>query len=454
MSTPPRISRLLAVAAGLGFLLLASCAPGTDGILITSAEAPAETGPVWPHNTIRVELPRIPVVTLPDLSAVGDYDELLHERLDNLPLQPIDGVEVVTADCAEGERVYSGDETSDVFTGDTASSRESFSFRIDPADNSSIFTGQGTNREMVLRTNGDGSGTFIDEGRRRKLSIEAFADGSGRYYNDTGSMITTVEVDGDGSGVFYRESDDALMTITLGNDGSGALFSETEQDLVTIDAKRDGSGDMYFAHDGRTVTLRVRPDGSWEYSDDTFAQEIGVTVKADGSGQYRERGAANITLDFDTDGTTQGPKIVLPPTPQFAVADRFPELGTLASIDPPCATILRFDTALLFAVNEHELLPSAQALLVDVAPALSEAGRSIEINGHTDATGSEEYNLALSQQRADSVTAELLKLGVSVEMEVNGFGESQPVAANFREDGSDDEAGQRQNRRVEIVIHG
>lgn len=440
--------------AAFGFLLLSSCAPGTEGIIITSAEPPAETGPQWPSDTIEVRLPRIPVVMLPDLSTVGDYDELLQARLENLPLQPIDGVEVLTADCAEGARVYSGDESSDVFADDGVASRESFSFDIDPEDNSSVFSREVLNDRLTLRTNSDGSGTLIDEGRSHKLSIEAFADGSGRYYNDADTVITTVEVDSDGSGVFYRQSDDALMTITLGNDGSGALFSENGPDLVTIDAKRDGSGDMYFSQDDRTMTLRVRPDGSWEYSDRTFAHEVGVTVNADGSGQYRERGTDNITLDFAADGTSAGPQVVLPATPQFAVADRFPELGTLASINPPCATILRFDTQLLFEVNEHELLPGAQALLVEVAPALIEAGRSIEINGHTDATGSDEYNLELSQRRAESVTKELLILGVDVEMEVNGFGESQPVAENYRADGSDDEAGQRQNRRVEIVIHG
>ena len=85
------MSRLLSIATAVGFLLLASCAPGTDGILITSAEAPAESGPVWTDNTITIELPRIPVVSLPDLSTFGDYDDLLQERLENLPLQPIDG---------------------------------------------------------------------------------------------------------------------------------------------------------------------------------------------------------------------------------------------------------------------------------------------------------------------------------------------------------------------------
>jgi OOP family OmpA-OmpF porin len=146
--------------------------------------------------------------------------------------------------------------------------------------------------------------------------------------------------------------------------------------------------------------------------------------------------------------------VVLPAPPQFVVADRFPPLGTLASIAPPCATVLRFDSSVLFEVGESEVLPQAAAVLAEVAPALIDAGRSIEINGHTDANGSDEYNQQLSQERAQAVADELVALGVDVQMTTTGHGESQPVAPNYNDDGTDDEAGQRQNRRVEIVIHG
>lgn len=129
-------------------------------------------------------------------------------------------------------------------------------------------------------------------------------------------------------------------------------------------------------------------------------------------------------------------------------------MGTLATIAPPCATVLRFDSSVLFEVNEAVVLPAAAQVLAEVAPALIDAGRSIEINGHTDATGTDEYNMALSEERAQAVADELLSLGVNVEMRVRGFGETQPVAADYNDDGTDNEAGQRQNRRVEIVIHG
>ena len=206
---------------------------------------------------------------------------------------------------------------------------------------------------------------------------------------------------------------------------------------------------------------RVRSDGSWELDVSSRRAEVNVKVLVDGSGQYRERGreTGTISLDFDATGAshwrgTPGPPVIIPTPPQFVVADRFPALGTLASIQPPCATVLRFDSAVLFQVNEFEVLPEAAAVLAEVAPALIEAGRSIEINGHTDANGSDEYNQELSQERAQAVADELRALGVNVEMTITGHGETQPVATNYNEDGTDNEAGQRQNRRVEIVIHG
>ena len=67
--------------------------------------------------------------------------------------------------------------------------------------------------------------------------------------------------------------------------------------------------------------------------------------------------------------------------------------------------------------------------------------------GHTDSTGSEEYNLELSKQRAGSVANYLATQNVnSARFTTDGLGESQPVATN------DTDAGRAQNRRVEVAI--
>jgi len=71
----------------------------------------------------------------------------------------------------------------------------------------------------------------------------------------------------------------------------------------------------------------------------------------------------------------------------------------------------------------------------------------VEVAGHTDSTGSESYNQALSQRRANSVAAYLRSRGIMSDRLITiGVGELYPVASN------DTEAGRAQNRRVELTI--
>lgn len=70
----------------------------------------------------------------------------------------------------------------------------------------------------------------------------------------------------------------------------------------------------------------------------------------------------------------------------------------------------------------------------------------IEVAGHTDSMGSDEYNMNLSQQRAEAVRNFMISKGVSADrLTAKGYGESQPVADNATE------AGRFKNRRVELA---
>ncbi|MDJ0654734.1 MAG: OmpA family protein [Xanthomonadales bacterium] len=72
---------------------------------------------------------------------------------------------------------------------------------------------------------------------------------------------------------------------------------------------------------------------------------------------------------------------------------------------------------------------------------------TISIEGHTDSRGSEQFNLDLSQARADSVRRELINRGLpAARLQAVGLGEEFPVASN------DNDPGRQQNRRVEIII--
>jgi OOP family OmpA-OmpF porin len=110
----------------------------------------------------------------------------------------------------------------------------------------------------------------------------------------------------------------------------------------------------------------------------------------------------------------------------------------------------------LFEFGSAELLDSASGVLDDIAELLTElAAERIDIVGHTDAFGSEQYNLDLSSRRAPAVEQALIERGVDDDvMEAAGRGEIEPVAPNENQDGSDNPEGRAQNRRVEVIATG
>jgi outer membrane protein OmpA-like peptidoglycan-associated protein len=107
-----------------------------------------------------------------------------------------------------------------------------------------------------------------------------------------------------------------------------------------------------------------------------------------------------------------------------------------------------FKSDYLFSVNSSTILPGAYDELDRVAKVLNQYPETtIRISGHTDSTGTADYNQKLSERRAQSVKNALLGMGVApARMTTIGFGESKPIASNATE------AGRQQNRRVEIRI--
>ena len=110
--------------------------------------------------------------------------------------------------------------------------------------------------------------------------------------------------------------------------------------------------------------------------------------------------------------------------------------------------ILNMPSNITFATDQDTVIPAFYSTLNSVAIVLRKYNQTlINVYGHTDSTGSDQYNQALSQRRANAVSSYLATQGVSQQrMIAQGFGESRPVADNGTE------AGRAQNRRVEIQI--
>lgn len=101
-----------------------------------------------------------------------------------------------------------------------------------------------------------------------------------------------------------------------------------------------------------------------------------------------------------------------------------------------------------FAVNSADISASFYPVLDSVALVLKEYDKTIvEVAGHTDSTGSDASNQALSERRSASVSSYLVSRDVRSDRLISvGAGESRPIASN------DTDAGRQQNRRVEITI--
>ncbi len=79
----------------------------------------------------------------------------------------------------------------------------------------------------------------------------------------------------------------------------------------------------------------------------------------------------------------------------------------------------------------------------------------VEISSHTDSVSSDEFNMKLSQKRAESVVKYLISKGIEKERLVaKGYGETKPIAPNTNPDGSDNPEGRQKNRRTEFRIIG
>lgn len=110
--------------------------------------------------------------------------------------------------------------------------------------------------------------------------------------------------------------------------------------------------------------------------------------------------------------------------------------------------LLNMPSGITFATDQATIQPQFRPTLDQVADVLRDYRQTyVDIYGHTDSTGSDSYNLALSERRATAVADYLASRGVEpVRIGTRGYGETQPVASN------DSEAGRAANRRVEIKL--
>jgi outer membrane protein OmpA-like peptidoglycan-associated protein len=126
------------------------------------------------------------------------------------------------------------------------------------------------------------------------------------------------------------------------------------------------------------------------------------------------------------------------------------QLNTILATRDTARGLIANMSDVLFKTGSYELAPGARERLAKVSGILlAYPTLHVQIEGHTDSVGSDEYNQDLSEKRAGAVRDYFVQQGIAADsIESRGFGKTQPIATN------DTAEGRQQNRRVELVLSG
>jgi len=144
--------------------------------------------------------------------------------------------------------------------------------------------------------------------------------------------------------------------------------------------------------------------------------------------------SVNPGAQVSIDGTKDGLKHVQRDFEDATVSDR--------------GIVVTFDSDVLFPLNSSYLTDQAKSELDKLVKLLADyPAATLIVDGHTDATGTAEYNQWLSEKRAESVKKYVVGKGITdSRITTQGYGQTKPVAPNNTEEG------RQQNRRVEVTI--
>ncbi len=228
---------------------------------------------------------------------------------------------------------------------------------------------------------------------------------------------------------------------------AGAGNAEHENDNETL--LNLGGGVRYFVTDAFSINGGLLASHSADDDLDDGLASLGVAYSFGGKKEEPvvaaapapEPAPAPAPVDSDNDGVTDD-KDKCPGTPAGTRVDSYgcvPKKLTIESVK----LNIQFETA------KDVITETYQPEVKKVADFLSKYDDVVvDIEGHTDAQGSDQYNQALSQRRADSVKKELVtRYNIAANrVKAVGYGEAKPVASN------DNASGRAQNRRVVAVM--
>ncbi len=220
--------------------------------------------------------------------------------------------------------------------------------------------------------------------------------------------------------------------------GKGRLLISFTNEQGVVVAQTQSEGDGYFSYLGL-------PPGKYKVAIDReqmrilnlISDSVSVKLKEDVQGDSKDIG----TLYF------RHPRTLKSSIKTDEKASAIPAKTTESKVseEKEAGTLLRL--MILFDFNKYQIRNEYEETLVNMARLFKEHEcLKLEIQGHTDSIGGEDYNLRLSEQRAKSVFDHLYSLGVKPDrMKANGLGKKMPVSPNKTEEG------RAKNRNVVFV---
>ena len=253
----------------------------------------------------------------------------------------------------------------------------------------------------------------------------------------TSSGTTSVTNNGDGSGTYS----DGKVSITVNGDGSGTY----SDDYLSVTVNGDGSGTYSNSTTGESITLDGKGSGTYSRGG------VSITNNGDGSGSYSD-GTISITNLGDGSAIVNDATVSAKPVPKAGKVGTFPSIDAAKPVQS-CGTVITLEDSVLFDFGSSDLRGEASTTLTNLATVLKDSkAPKVQIQGHTDSVSDDAFNQKLSEQRAQAVSSALKSNGVTADLEAVGYGETKPVAPNENPDGSDNPAGRRLNRRVEVFV--
>lgn len=358
-----------------------------------------------PHVSAEIidvpDFPVIPTIVIPEIIGVQPAQRSFEQAMDTAfgSVEKMAGIRVEPARCEGGHFISSSGGITRLYEdGSVYRNSTDGVFRINPNGSGYASYGGG-----VVRVNDDG-----------EVYINGVAEADGSE--------AVVRIKPDGSGYYSGRQG----TIRL--DGKGGGYWSGPQGTIRI--KADGSG--YWS--GAAGTVRIEADGSGYWSG-----EYGVIRnRGKGTGYWSKYASQDVPMA---------------PVPRVPPAGRFPKMEGFSLPGISCGFLITIDDAVLFDFDKSDIRADAAQVLSLIAGALKTVTvQAMEVRGHTDSKGSDDYNQALSERRSRAVLTTLREQGVASNATAQGFGETQPVAPNQIND-EDNPSGRQLNRRVEIFVN-